>query len=114
MIIVCQNLLKDTKISAITIFPFILLRKKEYLENKTLINHEKIHLRQQKELLIVPFYLWYVLEFYFWFFKLKNKDLAYRRICFERESYENENNLKYLKSRRLWNFKKYMKNNKDA
>lgn len=55
MIIVCQRLLKNTKISGITLFPFILLRKKELRRNQILINHEKIHLRQQLELLIIPF-----------------------------------------------------------
>ena len=38
------------KIAAIAIFPFILLAHHKYQENKVLINHEKIHLRQQLEL----------------------------------------------------------------
>ncbi len=108
MIIVCQMLLKNTKINGITLYPFILLQKPEYKENKVLINHEKIHLRQQLELLIVFFYLWYVVEYYYWFFKLKDGFLAYRNISFEREAYAKESDLQYLKSRKFWSFWKYI------
>jgi len=41
--------------AAMAIFPFILLHDKKMKENKVLINHERIHLRQQVELLVVPF-----------------------------------------------------------
>lgn len=107
MIIVCQNLLKNTKINGITIFPFIILRKKDFLQNNILINHEKIHIRQQLELFIVFFYIWYVAEYYYWYIKLKNKNLAYRNICFEREAYAQEEDLNYLETRKLWSFWKY-------
>jgi len=104
MIIVCQRLLKNTKISGITLFPFILLRKKEYRDNDVLINHEKIHLRQQLELLIIPFYIWYLSEYYIKYLKYKNPELAYRNISFEREAYENDQNLDYLRKRKFWSF----------
>lgn len=107
MIIVCQRFLKNTKISGITLFPFIILRKSEYKQNKILINHEKIHLRQQVEMLIIFFYLWYVIEYYYWFFRLKNSYLAYKSISFEREAYAKEDDLTYLETRKLWSFKKY-------
>lgn len=55
MIIIWQWLLKNTKISGITLYPFILLRSPELRRNRILLNHEKIHLRQQLELLIVLF-----------------------------------------------------------
>ncbi len=110
MIIVCQRLLKNTKISGITLFPFIILQKKEYKDRPILINHEKIHLRQQLELLIIFFYLWYFVEFHFWLIKYRNLDKAYRSISFERESYDNEHNLNYLASRKRWSFLKYYKN----
>ncbi|GEM_PF-40054 len=110
MIIVCQRLLKNTKINGITLYPFILLKKPEYKENCELINHEKIHLRQQLELLIVFFYIWYVVEYYYWYFKLKDSFLAYRYISFEREAYAKESDLIYLKNRKLWSFWKYLAN----
>ena len=89
-------------------FPFILLRKKELRYNQILINHEKIHLRQQLELLIIPFYIWYLSEYYIRYLKYKNADLAYRNISFEKEAYENDQNLNYLKNRKLWRFIKYL------
>ena len=108
MILVCQRLLKNTKISAITIFPFIILRKSASRQDRVLINHEKIHLRQQLELLIIFFYLWYVIEYYFWYFRLRDSFLAYKYISFEREAFAMEDDPDYLKSRKLWSFWKYV------
>ena len=108
MIMVCRSLFKNTKISAITLFPVILLRRPEDRYDKTLINHEKIHLRQQLELLIIFFYLWYVIEYYFWYFRLKDSFLAYKYISFEREAFAMEDDHDYLKTRKLWSFWKYM------
>lgn len=108
MIIICQRLLKNTKISGITLFPFILLRKKELRQNEILINHEKIHLRQQLELLIIPFYIWYLSEYYIKYLKYKNPELAYRNISFEREAYANDQNLDYVKTRKFWGFISYL------
>ena len=107
MIIVWQSLLKNTKISAITLFPVIILRKHESRHDKILINHEKIHLRQQLELLIIFFYIWYVLEYYFHYFRLKDPYKAYRMISFEREAFSQEENIGYLKERKLWSFYRY-------
>jgi hypothetical protein len=105
---VCQSLLKNTKISGITLFPFILLKRKEDLQNEILLNHEKIHLRQQAELLVIFFYVWYVLEYYYFYFKLKDHFLAYKSISFEREAYAMEDDLNYLETRKLWSFWKYI------
>ncbi|HLP50692.1 MAG TPA: hypothetical protein VK154_07380 [Chitinophagales bacterium] len=41
--------------SAMAVYPFILVKRKELQNNAVLINHEKIHHRQQLELLILPF-----------------------------------------------------------
>lgn len=109
MIIVCNFLLKNTKINGITLFPFIVLKDSKDKNNRILLNHEKIHLRQQVEMFIVFFYFWYVLEYYYLLFKFRNPYLAYQNISFEREAYSNEHDLNYLKTRKLWNFKKYLK-----
>lgn len=108
MIIIANKLLKNTKINGIALFPFIFLKEKQFANNRILVNHEKIHLRQQLELLIIFFYIWYVIEYYYWYFKLKNHYLAYRKISFEQEAYDNEHHLNYLKKRRFWNFRKYL------
>lgn len=107
MILVCKFLLKNTKITAITLFPFILLRKKEFKSDVVLLNHEKIHLRQQLELLVVPFYILYLAEFGIRYLKLRNSDKAYRAISFEQEAYAEEADFEYLKHRKFWSFIKY-------
>lgn len=56
--------------------------------NDVTLNHEKIHTAQMKELLFIPFYIWYVLE---WVFKLiiyRNSLKAYYEISFEKEAYK--------------------------
>ncbi|MBN9337746.1 MAG: hypothetical protein J0I88_07875 [Chryseobacterium sp.] len=108
MVIVCQRLLKNMKISGITLFPFIFVQRKEDSKNKILINHETIHIRQQLELLIVPFYIWYLSEYYLKYLKYRNPQLAYRNISFEREAYANDQNLDYLKKRKFWSFINYL------
>lgn len=88
-----------------TVFPFIFARK-EYkpLGDKT-VNHESIHLKQQIELLILPFYLWYGIEWIVRLIQYKNFKEAYRNISFEREAYDNEKKINNNKSKRkeLWN-----------
>ena len=108
MIIICQSLLKNMKISGITLFPFIFLQKPEDRQNKTLINHEKIHIRQQMELFIIPFYIWYLSEYYLKYLRYRNPQFAYRNISFEREAYAYEQDLNYLKKRKFWSFISYI------
>lgn len=92
----------------ITLYPFIFLKRKDLKHDSELINHEKIHLRQQRELLIVFFYLLYFTE---WIVKLciyRNPSLAYKNLSFEREAYLNESNLYYLETRKFWSFINYL------
>jgi hypothetical protein len=60
------------------------------------------------ELLVVPFYLVYGVEFLVRLFQYKKWHLAYRNISFEREAYANEMYLDYLKQRKFWSFLKYL------
>ncbi|SHJ38337.1 hypothetical protein [Flavobacterium haoranii] len=91
----------------ITLFPFIFLLRNEDKRNEVLINHEKIHIRQQLELLVLPFFIWYGIEFLIRLLQYKNWSRAYRNISFEREAYVNEKNFDYLKKRSFWSFLKY-------
>ena len=91
----------------LTIFPFVFLSKKEDRNNFIFLNHEKIHIKQQIEMLIIPFYLWYLVEFCCRWIQYKNKKMAYFNISFEKEAYSNEKNINYLKSRSFWMFLKY-------
>jgi hypothetical protein len=94
-------------IQGITLYPFVLLKHKTYKKDKILMNHEEIHLQQQKELLVLPFYVLYVANYLFNLLKYRKHHIAYLNICFEREAYANEANLNYLSQRRFWAFWKY-------
>lgn len=85
--------------AAITLWPFIFLKYHAY-NSPELINHEKIHLQQQAETLVIPFYAFYVLNFIFNILTM-NK-LPYRRLQAEKEAYANQDNLEYLKTRKRW------------
>lgn len=90
-----------------TIYPFMFLKTEALKGNIVLLNHEKIHLRQQIELLVIPFFIIYITEFLFRLLQYKNWHLAYRNISFEREAYTNEKDLEYLRLRSFWAFKSY-------
>lgn len=83
------------------IYPFILLNNKRLINDNVIINHEKIHLRQQIELLILPFYVMYLLNYLINRVRYKTHNEAYLNIIFEQEAYLNELNLNYL-SHRKW------------
>ncbi|MFJ1474907.1 hypothetical protein ACILE9_11690 [Capnocytophaga cynodegmi] len=103
MIRVCKRLIPKGY-RAITLYPFIFVRERMDKNNAVLINHECIHLRQQAELLVVFFYLWYLLDFLWKYAKYRNREKAYQNIIFEKEAYSNESNLEYLKVRKCFGF----------
>ena len=86
------------------LFPFILLKRKSDLDNPVLLNHERIHLRQQLELLIVPFYLFYLINYLYHLMRTFKHETAYRNIIFEREAYSKESQLNYLEKRKFFAF----------
>lgn len=88
------------------LFPFILVRHRH--PGPVLLNHERIHLRQQAELGVLPFYLWYIVEYLIRRFQYRDHYTAYRNISFEREAFANDANLNYLKTRGLWAFWSYL------
>lgn len=105
MIVLKNNIIPVKPYDAMALWPFIFVRKDTKVTEE-LLNHERIHVRQQLELLIVPFLLWYVVEFVIR--TLFGNGNAYRNICFEREAYENENDMEYLDHRSFWNFFRYI------
>lgn len=92
----------------LAIFPFVFLKNKNLRNDQTFINHEKIHLKQQKELLWIFFFLWYFIEFLVHYIIQKNMIKAYYNISFEKEAYKNENKTDYLKKRKFWAFLNYL------
>lgn len=93
----------------LAVFPFVFVKYSLDKKNEVFVNHERIHLRQQLELLIIPFFIWYFLEFLVRLRQYRNADLAYRNISFEREAYAKEKDLDYLKKRAFWSFSKYIR-----
>ena len=96
------------KTGGFTFFPFIFLASSHLKKDAVFINHEKIHLRQQAEMLLIIFILWYYTEFLVRLIQNGNWYKAYLNISFEREAYACENDLNYLKTRRFWAFLKYL------
>ena len=92
------------KIHAITLYPFIICR--DEMDHITL-NHEKIHIAQQKELWVIGFYLLYVYHWLRGKWKGSTSLGAYLSIPFEREAYENETNPDYLSIREPNAWRKY-------
>ena len=118
----------DARIAGITLFPFIFVPKDKFNRfskmevqidkgttttmDQIIKNHENIHWYQQLELLIVPFYLIYILNWlYLGIFKYKGRNwtLAYQNIIFEKEAYDNEYDIHYLERRKIWSFLKYLR-----
>lgn len=102
-------IIKELPANGMAIFPFILIKRKTDKKNEALLNHEKIHLRQQLELLILPFYIIYLANYFVNLLIYKKHHLAYMKIVFEQEAYENEDNLNYLKSKNWFGWIKNVK-----
>ena len=118
---------------ALTIWPFIFIRS-EYADrfNDIDTNHEDIHGNQQMEVLAIsvmvvtiltlclgislwmyllcPFiyFLWYTIEWLIRWGVYKDRDKAYKRICFEQEAYQHEADLKYLMNRKHFAWLAYL------
>ncbi|WP_395053719.1 hypothetical protein [Flavobacterium sp.] len=108
MILIVFKYLTPRGFRGLTLFPFVFMADKDDKLNVVFINHEKIHIRQQLELLVLPFYIWYFLEFLVRWFQYKDKYKAYKNISFEREAYANEKDLNYLKQRSFCRFLKFL------
>ena len=101
-------MLKFLKVNGMALYPFILLKNAHEKKNIVLLNHEKIHLQQQLELLVIFFYPLYGLEFLWRYCQHRNWHRAYLHISFEKEAYANDQNLHYLQQRPFWAFLKYL------
>lgn len=79
--------------------PFVIFKSKSFAENKILVNHEAIHLRQYYELAIIfkwPLYLWFSLS------------RGYKNNPFEMEAYYRQSDLTYLKNRKWLAWRKFV------
>ena len=129
MIIIRNNLIPFSGYKAITLWPFIFVRRSAWYSNDT-DRHERIHGRQQLEMLIIGmvlaavltavgcgwwsllalpmFYLWYGLEYLIRLATTRDTKRAYRTISFEQEANANERDEQYLQHRRLYAWLKYV------
>tara|TARA_R100001594_G_C3986806_1_gene251444 strand:- start:260 stop:598 length:339 start_codon:yes stop_codon:yes gene_type:complete len=90
---------------AITLYPFIICRGEM---NSRTLNHEKIHLAQQAELLLIGFYFLYA----YWWLKYRvfygfSSEEAYHALPFEGEAYGNEMDMEYLNKRKHFAWRQY-------
>jgi len=108
MFVIVTRYLIPKGFRGITLFPFIIVPEYDLKQNSVMINHEKIHIQQQIELLILPFFLWYGVEFLIKWIVYKDKNVAYRNISFEKEAYLNEKDLNYINQRSFWMFLNYL------
>ena len=82
---------------AICLFGFILSVRPL---SATELNHEQIHAAQQRELLYIPFFIWYAIEWGILFLKYRDWEKAYFHIRFEQEAYHHQADLDYLDCRK--------------
>lgn len=107
--IVYNNIIPFKGYKAMAFWPFIFVRnsaKKRFTEYDE--NHERIHLKQQVEMLLLLFYLWYGIEWFIRFLLYWNTNEAYKNISFEQEAYLNEGNLSYNDVRSHYAWVKYL------
>lgn len=90
--------------TAINLMGVLFVRPGVFLSSR-LMRHERIHTAQMREMLFLPFYVLYLLE---WLMRLLGRGNAYRNISFEREAYDNEHDPDYLDTRRHYAWLKYI------
>lgn len=104
MIIVCRLIPKGY---CVNIFGTFWTRDRSWID-KYVINHERIHTAQQRELLFIPFYIVYVIEMCIRRFQYKTWQEAYYNISFEREAYTHGHDLAYLRGRTHFSWLKFL------
>jgi hypothetical protein len=87
---------------AVAAWPGVILARRGASLSARVVNHERIHHAQQREMLILPFFVWYVLEFMMRFLFTFSWGKAYRNLLHEREAKRHEGNAGYLARRSAW------------
>lgn len=88
-------------IGAITIGPFVFSRGEISEVTK---NHETIHWQQYIECGIIGFIILYYLFYVINFLRYRDGEKAYFEIPFEKEAYDNDENLEYLEGRERYSW----------
>ena len=95
--------LAPIEINAITIGPFVFSRGEMSDITK---NHESIHWQQYIETGIIGFIILYYSFYLVNLIRFRDGAIAYSMIPFEREAYNNDNNMNYLNTRTRYNWLK--------
>lgn len=94
---------------ALTLYPLLFIRSR--FRNSMFevdFNHEEIHGCQQREMLWIFFFIWYLMEWLIKWIIYRDSKIAYRNISFEREAYYNEGNLAYCRIRKFYSWIMYL------
>ena len=97
--IIYNRWIPPRRFAAINLFGFIFARPGIRFTPQ-MLNHELIHTHQQREMLYIFFYLWYLVEWLVHYARLRDGIRAYMAISFEREAYLHDHDLSYLQHRR--------------
>lgn len=130
--IIYNNIIPLKGYQAITIWPFIFARKSAKPLKMHEENHEKIHLRQQLEVIILSaaiiavlilifgwswwwmllslgvYYAGYGIDYAIRYIAYGSPKEAYRNISTEQEAYMNERDIQYLRDRKPFAWAKYI------
>ena len=104
MKIIYNNIIPFKGFAAINLFGVLFVRNGVVVTER-MLNHERIHTAQMKELLYVGFYIWYFIEWLIEIFHYGSTD--YHTNTFEREAFAHDDNLTYLNNRSRFAWWKY-------
>ena len=93
-------------VGGITLWPFILLRKG--FGDEQVHNHERIHIRQANEMLVLGMYVLWIWDFMRGLCKYGyDPEMAYLHIRLEQEAMEHEGDFDYLRRRKHYAWTQY-------
>lgn len=107
MKIVKNKIIPPRGFTYVNIFGVLFTRRDKPISDVTL-NHELIHTEQMKEMLYVFFYICNLIEWLVRLIILRDSHKAYRAISFEREAYDNQENLAYREGRKRYSWLTYV------
>ena len=108
MIIIENRVLPFKGFKAMTVWPFIFVRKGCEL-TETDMRHEEIHGKQQLEMLWLPFFVWYFVEWIVRSIQYKSWKIGYYEISLEWEALVNDSKKDYLKTRKHYAWTRRLK-----
>lgn len=110
MKVIFNNIVPPPGFKALCIWPFVFVRRKSNSSfSITKERHESIHAEQEKEMLLIFFFIWYIVEFLIKLCYYRDRMIAYYAISFEREAYCNQGDEEYLSKRKHYSWIKYIR-----